>query len=222
MSDRATDAILAALMPVIEGLAATLGPACEVVLHDYRRGDRSVVAVAGQVTGRQVGGALSEIGLSMLAKGDDAANDLNYVTHTPGGRVVKSSTMPLRDEKGHLFGALCVNLDVTALRQAGDLLSALAGAAPAQIPTTTFANDFDEVVDVMVRAEELARGKPIDSLTRGERLDLLRAFDERAVFAVRNAVPRVAARLGVSRSAIYADLAKCRGAVIEGPEREQS
>ncbi|XER99933.1 PAS domain-containing protein [Streptomyces sp. S1D4-11] len=100
MSDRATDAILAALMPVIEGLAATLGPACEVVLHDYRRGDRSVVAVAGQVTGRQVGGALSEIGLSMLAKGDDAANDLNYVTHTPGGRVVKSSTMPLRDEKG--------------------------------------------------------------------------------------------------------------------------
>ncbi|MFF2515221.1 PAS domain-containing protein [Streptomyces sp. NPDC058086] len=172
MSDRATDAILAALTPVIEGLAATFGPACEVVLHDCRRGDRSVVAVAGQVTGRQVGGAL--------------------------------------------------NLDVTALRQAGDLLSAPAGAAPARIPTTTFANDFDEVVDVMVRAEVLARGNPIVSLTRGKRLDLLRAFDERAVFAVRNAVPRVAARLGASRSAIYADLAKCRGTVIEGPEREES
>lgn len=112
-------------------------------------------------------------------------NDLDYVTHTPGGRVVKSSTMPLRDDEGRVFGALCVNLDVTALRQAGDLLSAPAGAAPAHLPTTTF------------------------------------TLDERAVFAVRNAVPRVAARLGVSRSAVYTDLAQCRGAVTEEPESEE-
>ncbi|MGW7215773.1 PAS domain-containing protein, partial [Streptomyces collinus] len=30
------DAILAALTPVVEGIAATFGPVCEVVLHDYR------------------------------------------------------------------------------------------------------------------------------------------------------------------------------------------
>ncbi|MDQ2585388.1 DNA-binding protein [Saccharothrix yanglingensis] len=204
------DALLAALRPVVEGLAATFGPACEVVLHDYRRGENSVVAVAGNVTGRRVGGALSEIGLSVLARGDDAANDLNYVTHAPNGRVVKSSTMPLRDADGALIGALCVNLDVTALRQAGDLLAAMTGAAPPALPTTTFTNDFDEVVDAVVRAGELACGKPVDGLNRAERLVLLRALDDRGVFAVRNAVTRVAARLGVSRSGLYADLADSR------------
>ncbi|MET7426361.1 helix-turn-helix transcriptional regulator [Dactylosporangium sp. NPDC005555] len=208
--DDGADAILSALLPVIDGLAATFGPTCEVVLHDYRRGEQSVVAVAGSVTGRRAGGALSEIGLAVLAQGDAAVNDVNYLTRRPDGRVVKSSTMPLRDAAGHVFGALCVNVDVTALRQAGDLLTALAGAAPAQVPVTTFSDDFDDVVDALVRAEELAAGRPAAALTRPERLALLRALDRRGVFTVRNAVPRIAERLGVSRSAAYADLADCR------------
>ncbi|WP_433201008.1 helix-turn-helix transcriptional regulator [Dactylosporangium sp. CS-047395] len=204
------DVILDALRPVIEGIAATFGPTCEVVLHDYRLGEQSVVAVAGAVTGRAVGGAMSEIGLAMLARGDAAGNDLNYLSRTADGRVVKSSTMPLRDADGRVFGALCINLDVTALRQAGDLLIALAGAVPSQPVDTTFSNDFDDVVDALVRGEELARGRPAAGLGRAERIALLRALDERGVFRVRNAVPRVADRLGVSRSAVYADLAESR------------
>lgn len=211
MADRSGDAILAALTPVVDGLAATFGPSCEVLLRDYRRGEQSVVAVSGQVTGRRVGGAMSEIGLSMLAKGgEEAANDLNYVTRTPDGRVVKSSTMPLRDERGRLIGALCVNIDVTALRRASDVLSALAGVSPVELPATTFTNDFTDVVDAVVRAEELVRGKPFGGLSRVERLNLVDALDERGVFAVRNAVPRVAERLGMSRSGLYADLAEAR------------
>ncbi|WP_431877480.1 helix-turn-helix transcriptional regulator [Amycolatopsis sacchari] len=204
------DAILDALKGLVPGLAATFGRSCEVVLHDYRLGDRSVVAVAGEVTGRHVGGATSEIGLRMLARGDAAEPELNYVTRTESGRVIKSSTLPLRDGEGRVFGALCVNLDVTALRQAGDLLADLAGLAPATIPATTFTDDFDEVVDAVVRAEELALAKPVDSLQRRERLRLLKALDERGVFAVRGAAPRIAARLGISRASLYTDLAECR------------
>ncbi|WP_236794179.1 transcriptional regulator [Amycolatopsis sp. GM8] len=204
------DAILDALKDLVPGLAATFGRSCEVVLHDYRLGERSVVTVAGEVTGRHAGGATSEIGLRMLARGDEASAELNYVTRTQSGRTVKSSTLPLRDADGHVFGALCVNLDVTALRQVGDLLSDLAGLAPATVPATTFADDFDEVVDAVVRAEELALAKPVDSLTRQERLRLLKNLDERGVFAVRGAAPRIAARLGISRASLYTDLAECR------------
>jgi predicted transcriptional regulator YheO len=146
----------------------------------------------------------------MLAQGDDASPELYHVTRTESGRTVKSSTLPLRDAAGHVFGALCVNLDVTVLRQVGDLLSDLAGLAPAAVPATTFTDDFDEVVDAVVRAEELALAKPVDSLTRRERLRLLKALDERGVFAVRGAAPRIAARLGISRASLYTDLAECR------------
>ncbi|ONI90915.1 DNA-binding protein [Saccharothrix sp. ALI-22-I] len=152
---------------------------------------------------------MSEIGLAVLARGNEAVNELNYLTRTPDGRLVTSSTMPLRDERGEVFGALCVNLDVTALRQVVDLLADLAGGG-VPTATTTFTDDIEDVIDAVVRAEELALAKPVDGLGKPERLRLLRALDQRGVFQLRGAAPRVAARLGTSRASLYADLAACR------------
>ncbi|WP_030607543.1 helix-turn-helix transcriptional regulator [Streptomyces fulvoviolaceus] len=203
------NAILAALTPVVDGIAATFGPVCEVVLHDYRNPEKSVVAVAGSVTGRSVGGAMSEIGMRMLARGDEAADELNYVTRTPTGQLVKSSTMVLRDSTGAVFGALCVNVDVTAANQVHALLGALAGSgtAAAEPPVTTFGDDIDSVVDAMLDEH---RHRSWAALDRAGRLDLFRSLDERGVFAVRRAIEQVAGRLGISRASAYSYLSQSR------------
>lgn len=206
--DLTADAIIAALTATLPGIAATFGPTCEVVLHDYRNAPGSVVAVSGAVTGRKVGSPLSEIGMRVLAQGESAENDVNYLTRTPTGKHIKSSTLPLRNGDGHVFGALCINVDVTALRQAVDLLGGLVESSPTTV--TTFADDFDLVVDAVVRDAEATQGSPHGSLTAAERLHVVGVLDERGVFAVRSAAPRVAERLGISRASLYADLAKIR------------
>ncbi|MEU2270692.1 PAS domain-containing protein [Streptomyces olindensis] len=212
--DAERDAILAALAPIVEGIAATFGPVCEVVLHDYRNPEESVVAVAGSVTGRTVGGAMSEIGLRVLARGDEATDELNYVTRTRNGSLLKSSTMVLRDSTGAVFGALCVNVDIGAVRQVHTLLGALAGggAAPAEPPTTTFGNDIDSVVDALVDAHQSRQRGSWAELDRAERLELFGGLDARGVFAVRGAVEQVAARLGISRASAYNYLSRARAA----------
>ncbi|MGA5125170.1 helix-turn-helix transcriptional regulator [Streptomyces pseudogriseolus] len=210
--DAEREAILAALTPVVDGIAATFGPVCEVVLHDYRRPEASVVAVAGSVTGRTAGGAMSEIGMRMLARGDEAADELNYLTRTGTGVLVKSSTMLLRDSTGAVFGALCVNVDVTAVSQAHTLLGALAGLAggPAEPPTTPFGNDIDSVVEAIVGDHQQLRHRGWAQLDREERLRLFRDLDARGVFAVRRAVEQVAGRLGISRASAYSYLSQSR------------
>ncbi|MER5303479.1 PAS domain-containing protein [Streptomyces lasiicapitis] len=222
--DSERDAILAALAPVADGIAATFGSLCEAVVHDYRRPEQSVVSIAGAVTGRSVGGAMSEIGMGMLARGDEADDELNYLTRTQDGKLVKSSTMLLRDSGGAVFGALCVNLDITAVRQVGTLIGELAGvAAPAEVPTTTFGDDVDAVVRSVVDAYQLKRSRPWGELDRDERVELFRGLDERGVFAVRRAVPQVAARLGISRASAYTYLSKARAqdAPAAGPDTSQ-
>ncbi|HLL34707.1 MAG TPA: PAS domain-containing protein [Streptomyces sp.] len=208
------DAIIGALTPVVDGLAATFGPVCEVVLHDYRHPEKSVVAVAGSVTGRAVGGAMSEIGMRVLARGDEAADELNYLTRTRSGDLVKSSTMVLRDSTGAVFGALCVNLDVTAVHHAHTLLGGLAGLGtdPARTPVTTFGNDIDSVVDAILDTHQLHRHHNWAGLDREDRLELFRSLDEHGVFAVRRAVEQVAARLGISRASAYSYLSQARAA----------
>ncbi|MGC9380489.1 helix-turn-helix transcriptional regulator [Streptomyces sp. MH13] len=218
--DAERNAVLAALRPVVDGIAATFGPVCEVVLHDYRRPERSVVAVAGSVTGRTVGGAMSEIGMRVLARGDEARDELNYVTRTGDGLLIKSSTMVLRDSTGAVFGALCVNLDVTAVDRAQALLGALAGAAgtPADPPATTFGDDIDAVVDAIVDAHPLRRDRSWAALDRAQRLELFRDLDGRGVFAVRRSVEQVAARLGISRASAYSYLSQARAATGPGTD----
>ncbi|MGW0627067.1 helix-turn-helix transcriptional regulator [Streptomyces sp. NPDC002758] len=209
---REQDAIIAALAPVIDGIAATLGSLCEVVVHDFRHPEHSVVAISGSVTGRGVGGSMSEIGMKVLASGDEARNELNYLTRTRDGKLVKSSTMVLRDTRGTVFGALCVNLDVTAVNQVHALIGELAGvtAAGDLPPTTAFDDDIGTVLDSMVDAHQLRRTKPWAQLTRGERLELFHDLDRRGVFAVRGSVQQVAGRLGISRASAYTYLAATR------------
>ncbi|WP_432155270.1 MULTISPECIES: helix-turn-helix transcriptional regulator [unclassified Streptomyces] len=214
------DAILAAVRPVVEGIAATFGPLCEVVLHDYRRPEASVVAVAGSVTGRAVGGAMSEIGMRVLARGDTAADELNYLTRTPRGDLVKASTMVLRDSSGTVFGALCVNVDVTALDRARSLLGSLAGAADraADAPETTFGDDIDSVVDALLDRHLSPHDRAWTALDRAERIALFRGLDTHGVFAVRRSVEQVAARLGISRASAYHYLAQARAAAADDTE----
>ncbi|WP_328875644.1 PAS domain-containing protein [Streptomyces sp. NBC_00287] len=210
--DAERDAIITALTPVADGLVATVGPLCEVVLHDYRRPEESVVAVAGSVTERSVGGAMSETAMRIVARGAEADDDLNYVTRTRTGTLVKASTMVLRDSTGEVFGALCVNLDVTAVNEAHALLGALAGIGrdSAEAPVTTFGNDIDSVVGAILDAHRLRQNRGWAELDRAQRLELFRGLDGRGVFAVRRSVEQVAGRLGISRASAYNYLAQAR------------
>jgi len=209
------DAIFAALVPAIEGIAATFGRSCEVLVHDYRDPEHSVVAVAGSLTGRRVGGSMSEIGLRVLARGDEATNELNYLTRTGDGRVLKCSTMPLRDADGTLIGALCINVDITALRYVGDFVADIIGTAQDTTQVTAFANDFDDVVEALIREEETVRAKPVATLNRDERLRLVERLRDKGLFEVRGAAPRIAQRLGISRAALYNDLGAVRNGASE-------
>lgn len=192
------------LAEIIGPLTRSLGSNYEIVLHNYRLPDRSVVAVAGKITERRVGSA---IGLSVVGEGDRAQDRLNYLAKGANGRIVKCSTIVLRDDKRKVFGALCISLDVTAIRHAAAVLHTLSGQHAEPKPTT-FSNDIRDVIDVALREVLAGRAGPL--LSRDERLEVFRALDVRSIFSVKRAMSRVAAALGVSRATAYACLQTVR------------
>jgi predicted transcriptional regulator YheO len=219
--DRQADRRLEAIADIIEPLARSLGKHCEIVLHDYRVPDRWLVAVAGKVTERRVGSAMSGAGLSALAEGRAAQDRLNYLAKVPNGRVINSSTIVLRDANRRVFGARCINLDVTKLRHAARILNALIGHDVKPEPTA-FADNIRDVIDASVRDE--LDGRSVTTLSRNDRLEIVRALDARGVFNVKRAVGQVAAVLGVSRTTAYTCLQTIReeavgGARAGGPRR---
>lgn len=204
------DDYFAMLKGIMPGIAATLGDHGEVVLHDFRDLDRSIVAIDGKVTGRSVGGSITQLGLMLIAQGDAAEDQINYVTRTPEGRVLRSSTLPLRDQSGQVFGALCINIDVTELRLLARVVSDLAGTAQEAPEAVAFTDDVGQVLEAVMAEEELRLGVSIDRMNRQDRLAIFRALDERGVFSLQRSMPRVADALGISRATAYAYLDEVR------------
>jgi predicted transcriptional regulator YheO len=94
------------LARVGEAVAATVGPRCEVVVHDLRTPEHPVVAISGNLTRRAVGAPVPDP--ERLPRNVDRFREdlLLYSTVTPGGRELVSSTVWIRDENDHIVGAL--------------------------------------------------------------------------------------------------------------------
>ncbi len=203
------DHYLSVLRPVMRGIVETFGRHCEAVLHDFRDPEHSIVAVCGHVTGRHVGGSVTELGLAVIAQGDAAQDQYNYSTRTPGGRVLRSTTIPLRDPAGQVFGALCINFDITDLRLLSGVLGELTMAS-SEPQAVSFADDIGQVIRTLVDQEEIAVGRSLDRMTKQDRLAIFRALDRHGVFALQRSVPQVAEYLGVSRATAYSYLEEIR------------
>jgi predicted transcriptional regulator YheO len=204
------DEYLRTIRPLMKLMADGLGARCEIVLHDFRQPDRSIIAVAGDVTGRKPGGSVTQIGMSIMRAGDDAQDHYTYVTSAPNGLILKSVTVPLRDEEHHVFGALCVNIDITEFWVMGQSIQALVGTNEQVPKPVTFVDDIDGVIGDVLKEETKLLGRPLAELSREERLRLLKALEFRGVFSLKRSIPQIAAHLGLSRATLYNDLKHMR------------
>lgn len=109
--------------PMADMLGKTFGTGCEVVIHDLSMPQSSVVyTVNGQVTNRRVGQSFDHL-VKQVILDENFSNDYlaNYYFYTEDGRIIKSSTVLLRDPGGKVAGAMCINLDTTVLRSVANL-----------------------------------------------------------------------------------------------------
>ena len=103
MENRELHPNLQAALQLVEGIFQMLGSRYEVILHDLSHVESSIVALAGDVTHRKIGGPVTNYLLQLLQKyGDSAPNSINYRNVTTDGRILRSSTIFIRDENGHI------------------------------------------------------------------------------------------------------------------------
>jgi predicted transcriptional regulator YheO len=195
--------IFQALRPVARGIRCTFGDLCEVVIHDFSNPEHSIVWIEGDVTKRKIGGSVTEIGLALLRGGDDQEDLIGYTHNTKDGKVLRSSTILLRDPKGHVLGCLCINFDITEFLGFKKTMSRFAPEiADAPLPVK-FTDQIDEVLGRILEEVRVEQPTPVQLMSREERLSLISALDRRGAFQVQRGVPTIARFLSVSRTTVY-------------------
>ena len=194
-------------VPVAEMLAQTFGRDCEVVVHDLRDPEHSVVYVAnGTVTGRRVGESFDHLIRQVIFSSRREENFVsNYFFRTPNGKLIRSSTLLIREPDGTLSGALCVNLDTSRIALQMEFLREFLPAGEEAPPDPL---GSERHVSGMIEGliDNILASCGHGSLSREEKLEKIRFMDEKGIFLMKGSVELVAAKLGVSGVTVYSYL----------------
>jgi predicted transcriptional regulator YheO len=183
-------------------LGQTFGKYCEIVVHDFNSPESSIISIEnGSLTGRKIGDTLDALGFQLL-KTHPASDLLNYRTKTKEGKELRSSSVFLRDEKGQIFGALCINIDVSGLLKAQEWLQEALGSASTTIDER-FEHSVDEVLENLIKNAISSIDKKMADMTREDKVAIVAYLEAKGAFLIRYSVERVAELLGMTKYTIY-------------------
>jgi predicted transcriptional regulator YheO len=202
LSERLKPEVLETLKDIGVALVTLLGKSCEVVVHNTSDLEHSIVWMQGDVTGRRVGGMMTDLGLERLRQGETCPL-FNYTTYTESGKTLRCASIWLRDGNGEICGAFCINLDITPILALREFSRELAPDDARTDLSEAHVTDLGDMIDTIIAECEYRMGTPAEGMNKDQRLEVVRFLDQKGAFQVRNSAVIVANRLGVTRKTIY-------------------
>jgi len=200
--------MLDTLRQIAHGISRQFGPDCEVVIHDLDRVDNSIILIEnGQVSSRKLGDGPSHIVLEALKHDPATLEDkLAYLTRTHDGRILKSSTMYIRDETGKVSAIFAVNYDITGLLMIDKSLKPLISSEdgrdrerePENIPL-----NVNDLLDELISQSIKLVGKPVAMMTKDDKIKAIQFLNNSGAFLITKSGDKVTQQFGISKYTLY-------------------
>lgn len=195
------------LKQIAAGIAAQFGSNCEVVVHDVsgKNMDHSIVHIEnGHVSGRKVGDGGSHVVVEQMIQEDAQPEDyLGYLTKSANGKVLKSSTMYIRNSKGKVVALLSINFDISALSMVDAAVRELV------MPRDKTQAEPEKIVNVNDLLEDLIQqsvalvGKPVAMMNKEDKVRAIQFLNQNGAFLVTKSGDKVAKYFGISKYTLY-------------------
>ena len=195
------------LKQIAAGIAAQFGSNCEVVVHDVsgKNMEHSIVHIEnGHVSGRKVGDGGSHVVVEQMIQEDAQPEDyLGYLTKSPNGKVLKSSTMYIRNSKGKVVALLSINFDISALSMVDTAVRELV------MPRDKTQAEPEKIVNVNDLLEDLIQqsvalvGKPVAMMNKEDKVRAIQFLNQNGAFLVTKSGDKVAKYFGISKYTLY-------------------
>lgn len=205
------DLTLESLIMIAHGIARHFGNDCEVCIHDLQANDLEhtiCYIINGHVSGRKIGDGASKIvleTLEALKKGDNVSDHLGYRTHTSDGRILKSSTIFLKDESGKYRFILGINHDMTNFINAQSALSNIVENIETtgediygQIPLSV-----NDLLDNLIEQSVKLVGKTPALMTKDEKVKAIKFLQDAGAFLITRSGDKISQFFGISKFTLY-------------------
>lgn len=207
------------LKQLAHGLAAQFGSSCEVVIHDLTKKnlDKSIVYIEnGHVSNRHAGDGPSGIVLETLSSDPQKIKDrLSYLTKTEDGRILKSSTLYIRDENGKVVYIFSINYDITSLLAVENAVHDLVKTKPevsskdgSAAAPQTITHNVTELLDLLIEQAIAKVGKPVALMNKDDKTAVVQYLNNAGAFLITKSGDKVSSLLGISKFTLYSYMDK--------------
>lgn len=213
MAPKASErAIIRAFEQLVDPLNRALPGPTEVALHDLVSMPYEILAIAGNITGRTVGGPASDM-LMRAAAAKDFSTLVGYESKLPDGRRLRTTTIIVRGEQEQPLAALCIISDVSMWEPVRNFVQVLlpGGRWPGQPHDQRaidpddegFPTDMSELADHLLARAIRESGVPVALMHKRHKLAIVDQLQRKGFFQLREAAERAAAALEVTRYTVY-------------------
>lgn len=181
----------------------------EVVVHDFKDLDHSIIYIVnGHLSNRKVGDAASELGIRRFLEQEEIPDVLvNYINQNSRGQKFKSASMAIRDDKGKMIGAFCLNFDISQFEQFHKFIEFFMSAESNLLVGTNDINDKnltnEEEIQKEISQYLHQRGLSSVQLTYKDKQEIVSYLQSRGLFNKRGAISTIANSLQLTRQSIY-------------------
>lgn len=201
------------LKQIAHGLCATFGSSCEIVIHDLQKEnleDSIVYIENGHVSGRTLGDGPSAIVLETLGKDPAKIKDrLSYLTRTDSGRILKSSTMYIRNEQGAVSYIFSINYDITTLLAAENSIKELISVETAHKESDDknapekITHNVNDLLDTLIDQAVSLVGKPVALMTKDDKIAVVKYLNNAGAFLITRSGDKISSLLQISKFTLY-------------------
>ena len=200
------------LTQIADGLARQFGQNCEIVIHDLSRDniEHSIIYIQnGHVTGRKTGDGPSRVVLETIHNNPEAQEDrLGYLTRTADGRILKSSTMFIRDTDGSIHYILSVNYDITGLLTVDHAVRSLVDTEPVtgNSQPEKIVDNVNDLLDILLEQSAAMVGKPVALMNKDDKVAAIHFLSDKGAFLITKSGDKVSKYYGISKFTLYSYL----------------
>lgn len=197
------DKVLDFLKRISDGITLMFGENCEVVVHDMREEDSSIVYIANKhVTQREVGDKLDFLGtkeLDTLHRGMDLVNRKGL---SKNAHLIKSSTFHIEGDAYHF--ALGINYDYTNMQMVHNVVSDLIKVGdPVNGDESEKDENLEGKLDELFQEAVDYIGKPMPFMRKQDRVEMIKYLNDKGAFSIHKSIPIIACKMNVSRYTVY-------------------
>ena len=198
---------LAMLKQIAAGIAAQFGSNCEVVIHDVsgKTPEHSIVHIEnGHVSGRKVGDGGSHSVLELWKQEDAQPQDnLGYLTRTSNGKVLKSSTMFIRNQRGQVVALLSINFDISAMMMAENVMKELVSPKDEEQAEPEKIVNINDLLEELIAQSVALVGKPVALMNKEDKVRAIQFLSRSGAFLVTKSGDKIAKYFGISKYTLY-------------------